>query len=284
MYRSALYVPADHERAMAKAAERGADILIFDLEDGVAPSRKAEARRAIAAQLRAPAPHKEQSPLRLVRINHRDTPFYHDDLAALAACALLDGLMLSKVAAAADVDDAAARLAAHDRSDLPLWCNVETPQGIAHAEAIAAHPRVAGLVAGTNDLASDLRIRRTAVREGLLYSLSRLVVAARACGRIVLDGTFVDLEDEAGLQAEAWQGRMLGFDGKTLIHPKQIAAAHAAFAPSTEDIAEAEAIMAAYAQAMREDKAVTLLNGRMIERLHYDRAKEILARAASTTH
>ncbi len=270
--RSALYVPADHERAMAKAASLNADILIFDLEDGVAPEKKSTARTALAQQLDAMLP---SDALKITRINHADTPYYADDLKALAN-APLDGLMLSKVSGAHDIDDALTHLAQHHRADLPIWCNVETPRGIANAFEIAAHPAVRGLVAGTNDLANDLRIERTADRAGLMHSLQRLVLAARAHDRIVLDGTFINVNDEAGLKAEAEQGRMLGFDGKTLVHPQQIAVANAAFSPSDAQKTQARAIIDAYEAAMAEHKAVILLDGQMIERLHYERAKSII--------
>lgn len=266
--RSALFVPADHERAMAGALARPADALIFDLEDGVSPAHKPQARDA-AARLLATAP--TSAPLRILRINHRDTPYYAEDMAM--ACTLpLDGLMLSKTSGADDIADAIAQLGTQGRADLAIWCNVETPRGIAEAFAIAAHPAVRALVAGTNDLANDLRIRRTADRAGLLHSLERLQLAARAYDRLALDGTFIDLTDARGLEAEAQQGRMLGFDGKTLIHPSQIDVANRIFSPSGDEIAEAHAIIEAYEAAMKEQKEVTLLNGRMIERLHYVRA------------
>lgn len=271
--RSALYVPCDHERAVAGAFDRGADILIFDLEDGVAPERKAAGREKLAESL-LPKKHTQC----LLRINHRSTSYYVADIEA-ASQLPLDGIVLSKVSGTDDIEDAVDYLARHGRADLPIWCNVETPSGILNVNAIAAHASIAGLVAGTNDLANDLRIRRTPDRAGLMYALQRLVLAGRAYGRVVLDGTFIDLADEAGLKAEAEQGRVLGFDGKTLIHPKQIAAAHAVFGPTEADIKEAKEIISAYEQAMAEGKAVMLLGTRMIERLHYDRAQEVLALA-----
>lgn len=271
--RSAIYVPGDHTRAMSKAPCLAADILIYDLEDGVAPDAKATARRAITAALAEPA----AKALRLVRINHRETKDYARDVAALLSQPV-EGIMLSKVAGVADIDDICAHCAKASRADLAIWCNVETPLGIAHAREIAAHPRVAGIVAGTNDLANELRIRRTSDRAGMMVALQSLVLAARAYDKIVLDGTFVDLDDLDGLKTEAEQGRMLGFDGKTLIHPKQIEIANAVFSPSEAELDEAREIVRAYEAAMRENKAVTLLNGRMIEALHYRRAQEILSK------
>ncbi len=269
---SALYVPADHERAVAKSSSLSADILIFDLEDGVAPARKPIARTALAEIFAS----NDSVHTRLVRINHRHSAFYADDIEAIAHLPV-DGLMLSKVAGTDDIDHAVAQLGQHSRADLAIWCNVETPLGITNINAIAAHPNVIGLVAGTNDLANDLRIRRTANREGLMFALQAIVLAARAHNRIALDGTFVDLEDMQGLGSEAAQGRMLGFDGKTLIHPKQIEIANQHFRASESEIAEAKAIIKAYESAMQSHKAVTLLNGKMIEKLQYDRAQQLLA-------
>lgn len=272
--RSALYVPADHARALAKSATLPADILIYDLEDGVAPAQKAAGRHALAAWLsQADASHT-----RLIRINHRSTSFYADDIDFVADTPT-DGIMLSKVAGPDDVEDAVAKLGAQSRADLAIWCNVETPRGIINAAAIAAHPNVVGIVAGTNDLANDLRIIRTPDRAGLMHSLQQLLLAARAYHRMILDGTFVDLDDASGLEAETQQGRILGFDGKTLIHPSQIEVANRIFSPSDAEIHQAQRIVEAYEQAMQNHKAVTLLDGSMIEQLHYDRACALLAQS-----
>jgi citrate lyase beta subunit len=272
IFRSALYVPTDHARALAKVATLPADVIIFDLEDGVAPDKKAEGRKAIANWFESETNKKHRY---ILRINHQHTREYRLDMALVAGLPL-DGVMLSKVSGQDDIDEATAQLAQVERGDLAIWCNVETPLGIVNIRSIAAHPHVTALVAGTNDLANDLRIRRTADRLGLMHSLQEMVLAARAYDKPVLDGTFVDLEDDNGLQREAEQGRMLGFDGKTLIHPKQIAIANRIFAPSANDITDANAIIASYESAMKNGKAVTLLNGRMIERLHYNRAKETI--------
>ncbi len=272
--RSALYVPADHARAMAKSVSLAADILIYDLEDGVAPASKPAAREALRTHFQ----QADNAHLRLVRINHQSTRFYIDDITAMSAMPA-DGIMLSKVAHTADINDAVEKLARAERADMAIWCNVETPEGILNAATIAAHPNVVGLVAGTNDLANDLRIIRTAERTGLMHALQLLLLAARANHRIILDGTFVDLEDMKGLEAEAQQGRMLGFDGKTLIHPKQIDSVNRIFSPSEDEMTQAKRIIKAYEAAMKEHKAVTLLDNQMIEQLHYDRARQLLAQA-----
>lgn len=269
--RSALYVPADNDRAMAKAASLAADALIFDLEDGIAQSTKDTARTTLTAyfQSQKPAQHC------VVRINHHSTSYFADDIAMVAALPI-DGLMLSKVASAEDIDIALKALAAHDRADMPLWCNIETPAGYVHIQAIAAHAAVVALVAGTNDLANDLRMVRTPCRSGLMHCLQSLVLAGRAYGKQVLDGTFVDLNDDAGLLTEAQQGRMFGFDGKTLIHPKQIEAVNTIFSPSAAELSHAQRTIEAYEAALTEGKGVTLLDGTLIEKLHYDRAKQVL--------
>lgn len=272
--RSALYVPGDHDRAMAKAFDRGADALIFDLEDGVAPEQKAAARRAITALL-SRARLASRRTLALVRINHHLTNYYADDLAMLAACPM-DGIMLSKVASTEDVEIATSALAKGNRADLPIWCNIETPEGVCNVAKIASLPLVQGLVAGTNDLANDLRLHRTPGRQELCFALQQIVCAGRAYGKMVLDGTFIDLQDTDGLMAEARQGRAWGFHGKTLIHPNQIDPVHRVFSPSAEEITHAQAVIRAYESAMQGGKAVTLLDGRMIERLHYDRALQLL--------
>lgn len=270
--RSAIYVPGDHAGAIAKAPSLAADCILFDLEDGVAPEQKGAALSAICDSV-SKADYGRKT--LVVRINHKDTPYYAADLLAIAQLPV-HGIMLSKVASVADVNDALRELAQHERADLGIWCNVETPLGVVNARAIAAHDNVVALVAGTNDLANDLRIIRTPDRAGLMHCLQEIQLAARAYGCVALDGTFVNLDDADGLKREAEQGRMLGFDGKTLIHPKQIDVANEVFGISAAELAEAQAIITAYEAAMAEQKAVTLLNGRMIERLHYDRARELV--------
>tara|TARA_B100001123_G_scaffold449911_1_gene617449 strand:+ start:2362 stop:3171 length:810 start_codon:yes stop_codon:yes gene_type:complete len=267
--RSALYVPCDHVRALAKTATLPADAFIFDLEDGVAPAAKAAARDHIGS-LTLPNAYC------MLRVNHRSTAAYTEDM-ALFSHLPVHAVMLSKVHDVSDIDDACALLIQHDRSELAIWANIETPHGVAQAEAICAHPRIAGVVVGTNDLANDLRVRITPDRLALRYSLQRVQLAARAFGKTVLDGTFVTLNDSEGFKAECEQGRQLGFDGKTLIHPSQIELANAIFGPTADDKAWAKEVIRLYDVAQVEDKAVTLMDGQMIEALHYRRAKEILA-------
>lgn len=269
--RSAIYIPADHVRAMAKASTLEADALIFDLEDGVSEAHKTQARAALSAHLATTRPQQRC----VARVNHLSSAHFHDDMATI--CGLpIDALMLPKVAHRAHVDEVAAHLAQAGRADLPLWCNMETPMGYVHVSDIASHPLVEALVAGTNDLANDLRIVRTPCRSGLMHCLQALVLAGRAHGTLVLDGTFIDLNDDDGLTAEATQGKTLGFDGKTLIHPKQIEVVNRVFSPSEHEQEQAARIIAAYEAALAGGKGVTLLDGILIEKLHYDRAKALL--------
>lgn len=272
--RSALYVPGDNARAMAKASSINADILIFDLEDGVSPENKELARARVVELL-------ETSPMearyRVVRINHFGSEWAIGDLKALCR-ANADAIMLPKVEHSDEIQRATTFLDMHNVNKFfYVWANVETPKGIANIEEISSHGRLKALVAGTNDLRSELRLSYEPTRLGLLFSLQRIQMAARAHGLMALDGTFINLHDEEGLRAEAAQGRLFGFDGKTAIHPKQVDIINETFSPSEEDIAHAHAVISTYKDAMREDRAVAVLeNGQMIERLHYDRAREVL--------
>ena len=265
LWRSALYVPASNARALAKAGALPADALILDLEDAVAPEAKALARAALAGAPRGRA--------RLVRVNGAGTPWHEADLLAAAAIAP-DGIVLPKVAGPAEVEAARARLGP---GAPPLWAMIETPAGVLAAAAVA--PRVAGLIAGTNDLAEDLRARPGAGRGPLLAALSMVVLAARAAGIVALDGVCVDLAGGEAFAAECRQGRDWGFDGKTLIHPAQIAAANAAFAPSPEEVDLARRRVEAFEAARAEGRGVAVLDGRLVEGLHVAAARAMLARA-----
>ena len=274
--RSVLFMPGSNARALDKARELPADGLIFDLEDAVAPAAKEAARRTVADALAAAGYGRRE---RVLRVNPLDGPWGRADLAA-AASLPIDAVLLPKVESAAMVARAAAVLdEAGAPPGLSLWCMLETPLGILGAREVAAAPRLAALVAGTSDLAKDLRARATPDRLPLLSALGLVVLAARAFGLAVLDGVHLDLADEAGFAAACRQGRDLGFDGKTLIHPKQIAAANAAFAPSEAEIAEARRIIAAYAKADAAGQGVALLDGRLVEALHVENARRTLALA-----
>ncbi len=260
--RSALYVPASNARAMAKAGGLPADALILDLEDAVAPQAKAAAREALA---RAPAGR-----FVLLRVNGAGTPWHAADMAA-AARLRPDGVLLPKVGAAEAVARAAAAL-----PGLPVWAMIETPAGVLAAPEIAAAPGVGGLVMGTNDLAAELR---AAGRAAMGHALERTVLAARAAGVPALDGVCNALRDEGALAAECAHGRALGFDGKTLIHPAQIAAANAAFGPSAAEVALARRRIGAVAAARARGDGVAVLDGEIVEALHAAEARRILALA-----
>lgn len=268
-YRSVLYIPGAKERALEKARGLPVDAIIFDLEDAVAAEEK-PAARALLAQTLAAGGYGPRA--RIVRINGLDTPWGRDDIASISAA---DAVLIPKVGAAADVQAVAALIA-----DVPLWAMMETPQGILNAAEIAAHPRLAGFVMGTNDLAKELKCRVRADRMPMLASLQMCLLAARAEGIIAVDGVYNAFKDDDGLRAECAQGRDMGFDGKTLIHPAQVAIANAAFAPTADEIDLAERQIAAFETAEAEGQGVAVVDGRIVENLHIVTARETLAKAA----
>ena len=275
--RSALYVPGSNARALEKGRALPADALILDLEDAVAPAVKEEARRAVVAALAAGGfGHRE----RVVRVNGLDTPWGRADLEAAARCGA-DAVLLPKVEGAAGVRAAERVLAeAGAPPDLPLWCTIETPRGVLSvAEIAAATPRLACLVMGTSDLVKDLRARHTPGRTEVLASLSLVLLAARANRLAALDGVFLDLQDDAGFEASCLQGRDLGFDGKTLVHPRTIDAANRVFAPTEAEVTAARRVIDAHAEAEASGKGVTVVDGRMIEALHVAEARRTVALA-----
>ncbi len=280
--RSMLYMPASNPRALEKAKTIPADGLIFDLEDAVAPDQKPAARSAAVAAVKSKGYGKREV---LIRVNALDTQWCADDVAA-AALSGADAIVLPKVNSARELQEFAKMM---DRAGAPpnmlVWAMAETPRGVLAAAEIAAvntqipKPRLAGLAVGTADLAKDLRCAHPADRAPMLYALQHCVMAARAGGVQVLDGVHVDLEDEAGYVAACRQGRELGFDGKTLIHPKQVAVANATFAPSPAELDRARRIVEAHKAAKAEGKGVTLLDGRLVEVLHVEEAERLLAQA-----
>ncbi len=277
-HRSILYMPAANPRALAKAKGLAADGFIFDLEDAVAPDAKPLARDQAVAAVKGGGYDRR---LLIIRANGLDTPWGEADIAA-AAAAGPDAILLPKVETAAAVEAALALIDRHAVGAAPpaLWCMMETPRGILHAEEIAfASPRVACLVMGTSDLTKDLRARHVPGRLPMLAALSQCLLAARAAGLVILDGVHLDLADEDGFAAACRQGLELGFDGKTLIHPKQIAACNAIFAPSASEVADARRIIAAFEAAEAGGKGVVVVDGRLIENLHVAEAKRVVALA-----
>jgi citrate lyase subunit beta / citryl-CoA lyase len=284
--RSVLYMPGANTRALEKARSLPADGLILDLEDAVAPDAKPAARGNVAAALAAGGYGRREL---VLRVNGLATPWGYEDLVA-AARLPLDAVLLPKVESADGVRQAEAVLAgAGAPAGLALWCMMETPLGLLHAEAIAAaSPRVACLVLGTSDLTKDLHARHTRDRLPMLTALGLALLAGRAFRLAVLDGVHLDLGDDEGFAAACRQGRELGFDGKTLIHPKQIDAANAAFAPGAEEVEWSRRIIAAHEEAQRAGKGIVLVDGKLIENLHVEDAirtvalaDEIAAMAAS---
>src|SRR5690348_7124110 len=276
--RSVLFMPGSNARAMEKARELAADGLIFDLEDSVAPDGKEAARAQIAAALGRGGYGERE---RLLRVNAAGTPWHDADL-RFAATLPLDGVVLPKVAEASEVRDSEAILAtAGAPAGLALWCMMETPRAFLHAEAIAtASDRLAGLIIGTEDLAKDLHARARPDRLPFIAALGIALIAARASELCALDAVYPDFNDDNGFAAQCRQGRDLGFDGKTLIHPRQIAMANAAFAPEASEIEAARRVIAAFDAAESAGRGVAMLDGRMIERLHADAARRLLALAA----
>jgi citrate lyase subunit beta / citryl-CoA lyase len=277
--RSVLYMPGANARALEKSRSLDADGLIFDLEDAVAPDAKAAARNAVTTAVSAGGYGRREL---LVRINGLGTPWGADDLAAVAPLAI-DGVLLPKVESADAVREVEAMLVARGAGDgLAIWCMIETPRGVLRAaEIAAASPRLGGLVMGTSDLANDLRAQPAADRMPLLTSLCLFLLAARAFDLPILDGVHLDLADDAGFARACRQGRELGFDGKTLIHPKTIALANAAFAPSPEEIAWSRRVIAAHDAAVRDGKGIVLVDGKLIENLHVASARRLVALAAA---
>ncbi|TFL19206.1 HpcH/HpaI aldolase/citrate lyase family protein [Jannaschia formosa] len=275
-YRSVLYIPASKERALEKAAGLPVDAIIFDLEDAVAPTEKAAAREALG---RALARIAYGPRARIIRVNGADTEWGADDLAA--ACGMeAEAVLLPKVAGPEDIA-AAVRVLEAAGSGMRVWAMIESPAGVLNAAAIARALRLGGLVLGTNDLAKDLGVRDRADRMPLLHCLSATVLAARAAGVPCIDGVYNAFRDEEGLRAECEQGRDLGMDGKTLIHPAQVAIANAAFAPTEAEIAQAQAVIAAHEAALAEGQGVAVLDGKIVENLHVETARKTLARQAA---
>lgn len=279
--RSVLYMPGANPRALEKARSLGCDAVIFDLEDAVAPEAKLEARQRVGEALASGGFGPRE---RIVRINGLDTEWGEADL--LAAVAMQpDAILAPKVSGAGDIRRIEGALTdAGASDDLALWVMIETPLAILNLDKIAAcadSTRLKVLVMGVNDLAKDMRAEQTPGREAFWAALSLSVTAARAYGLGALDGVWNAIEDTIGFAATCAQGRRFGFDGKTLIHPSQIDVCNAAFGPTPDEIARAEAIIAAFAAPENHGKGVLRVNGSMAERLHLVEAERLVAMAAA---
>ncbi len=274
--RSALYMPASRTGALEKAKTLPADVLIFDLEDAVSPDAKETAREQAVAAARSGAYGPREI---VIRANGLDTPWGHDDLAAVAGSGA-DAALLPKVESDATIRQSAALLDRHGGGEMAVWAMMETPLAMLRADAIAgAGHRLSALVMGTSDLAKELGAAHTRDRLPFITGLGLCLLAARAHGLAVLDGVHLDLADDEGFAAACCQGAELGFDGKTLIHPKQVAPCNDAFSPAPGAVAEARRIIAAHAEAEAAGQGVVVLDGRLIENLHVEMAERTVALA-----
>jgi citrate lyase beta subunit len=272
--RSALYMPGARARALEKARTLPADALILDLEDAVAPAEKPAARDLVAQAVRERGFGPREV---VVRINGLDTQWGPDDLAA-AAAAGPDAILIPKVESPETIAGVAARLNALGAPQgTAVWAMMETPLGMLEAAAIAGAPRLACLVMGTNDLVKDLQAEHVPGRAPVMTGLGLCLLAARAHGLAILDGVWNALDDADGLAAECAQGRAMGFDGKTLIHPGQIDEANRAFAPSPEELERARRTVSAFEAAEAEGKGVVVVDGRLVENLHAANARRLIA-------
>ena len=275
--RSALYLPASNARAIAKARTLPADVIILDLEDAVAPEMKEEARAAaLAAVAEGGFGHREVA----IRANGLDTPWGADDLAAIAA-SKADAVLVPKVSGPADIDRCQAALAGADPA-MQLWAMIETCAAIPALPALAARAadsRLSLWIMGVNDLAKEMRARLTPERTPFLPFLSMAVAAARTGGIVVLDGVCNEFRDLDVFRAEAEQGLLFGFDGKSLIHPDQVGPCNAVFSPSAADLAMAEAIIAAFALPENQGKGAIRVDGKMTELLHLEQARRMVSQA-----
>ncbi|NVJ99705.1 MAG: CoA ester lyase [Alphaproteobacteria bacterium] len=272
-----LFMPASNERALEKAKSLPADGLIFDLEDAVAPDAKDEARRQAAA---AVASGDYGTRDLVVRINGLDTPWWRDDLKAVVPAHPF-AVLIPKVETPDQITRVEEEMSWHTtQGDMEIWAMIETPRGFLNAGEIAgASDRLTTWVVGTNDLVKDLRGKHTRDRQPVITALGLALLHARANGLTILDGVYSDFRDATGFEFECEQAKALGFDGKTLIHPGQVETANTVFAPDEEELLHARRMIDAFSQAKAEGKGVAVLDGRMIEELHLDEARRIVAMA-----
>nr|WP_146681490.1 CoA ester lyase [Thioclava sp. F28-4] len=273
--RSVLYIPGSKERALEKATGLACDAIIFDLEDAVAIDEKANARALLAKTLT----EVDYGPrMKIVRINGLDTEWGREDVLAFADAirngAKVDAILIPKVSTPADLVEVADLI-----QGVPLWAMMETALGMLNAGDIAAYPRLEGMVMGTNDLAKELGSRFRADRLPMLPGLGLCLLAAKAHGKIIVDGVYNAFKDDEGLKAECEQGRDMGFDGKTLIHPAQLEVCNAAFAPSEVEIDLARRQIAAFEEAEKAGQGVAVVDGKIVENLHIVTARQVLAKA-----
>ena len=277
--RSLLFMPGSNARALEKARNLPADCLILDLEDSVAPDAKAKAREQIAAAIAAKGFGKREI---WIRTNSLDTPWWKDD-AAMAGQAQPDGILVPKISTVDDLNAIGARLAEVGADpSIKVWAMIETARSVLDADKLAAcardpRTRLAGFVFGPNDISRETRIRMLPGRAAMIPMITHCILAAHAHGLEMFDGPYSDFSNVDGFAQECVQGRDLGFDGKTLIHPGQIDACNAVFTPPAEEVAEARRIVAAFELPENAARGAIQLDGRMVERLHADMAKRTIA-------
>lgn len=267
--RSVLYIPGSKPRALDKARGLPADAIIFDLEDAVIPEEKVAARATLAEALETGGYGNR---MKIVRINGLDTEWGADDAKAAASMGA-DAILLPKVSSPADLDALAAMT-----GDIPLWAMMESPLGMLNAAAIAAHPKLQGMVMGTNDLAKELQTRPRADRLPMMTGLGLCVLAGKAYGIALIDGVYNAFKDDEGHRVECDQGRDMGFDGKTVIHPAQLDVANEAFSPSEAEVELAQRQIAAFEECEATGQGVAVVDGKIVENLHVATARETLAK------
>ena len=272
--RSVLYMPAANERALEKAKAIPADALILDLEDAVAPDAKDAARaNAVAAARSGEYGHREIT----IRCNGLDTPWGANDIVA-AATSEASAVVIPKVSSRAYLDEVADRLDdAGAPADMTIWAMIETPTAILDIRSIAHHERVNVLVMGTNDLAKELHSAMLPGRSPLVPHLATALLGAREAGKVILDGVYNDIRDSDGFLVEAQQGHALGFDGKTLVHPSQVEPTNTVWAPSDDEVDFSRRVIQAFEEAEADGRGVITVDGKMIENLHVDTARRVLA-------
>jgi citrate lyase subunit beta/citryl-CoA lyase len=272
--RSVLYMPSSNERALEKAKTIACDALIFDLEDAVAPDAKEAARANAVAAARSGEYGKREI---TIRCNGLDTPWGAADVAA-AAVSTAAAVVIPKVNSVDYLDDIARHLTeAGAPEEMTIWAMVETPTAILDIRPIAHHPRVNVLVMGNNDLAKELRTGVLPERTPLIPHLAMALLGAREAGKVILDGVYNDVRDPDGFLIEAEQGKAMGFDGKTLVHPSQVDPANEVWAPSADEIEFSQRVIEAFDDAEADGRGVVTVDGRMVEHLHVENAKRILA-------